>query len=287
MSEERDHNDFDPEPWSTDLGLAQMINALTPSVAALEEMMFPGAQALSDQMGEAQRAFADGLKRVLTPVPPQMDLLPALQKLWRDNLPGNWTELTDDQVQETAAIMIETGISLAWVPRHEVVSEIVAKGGEKAIETLLSMAPLVVADLQSALAKVADDELADAAAAAREALQAFTDGLFRASQTLSAATLTAVIHEALELKALRNAEAAWKRLDPEMAAISRYRTAAILGTLASALKSYGDRPIPRRFNRHATSHSISPRQLTKANALVALLCVSSLLVELQVLADSN
>jgi hypothetical protein len=48
----------------------------------------------------------------------------------------------------------------------------------------------------------------------------------------------------------------------------------------SRYSSVEDEPVPTKYNRHATTHSVSAEQYTELNALAAVMLMTSLLAEI-------
>ena len=118
--------------------------------------------------------------------------------------------------------------------------------------------------------------------AATESLEAYRSGLFRASQTLAAATVSTVIHDYFGQRYARDARRLFRQLlPPEEATVRGFRLRVILAATSRVLEGYdasGRNPRPL-FNRNETVHRVAPPQHSQENSLTALMLAVSLIVE--------
>jgi hypothetical protein len=134
------------------------------------------------------------------------------------------------------------------------------------------------------LAEIEDPKLAYLAECAREAVDAFTGGHQRASQSLSASILTGLLQSVLGYEKLAEARKEFA-VEWDELSLPLLRYGLIVSTIPSCLSQFypGDE-VPSTFNRHAVSHHPSPVQFTRINALAALILVTALLRELDEIA---
>ena len=263
------------------------------------------ANALGSQIAEANKqvfaAFAESLKPKIdvasiigegfnTQVAEMMDALKPtferFQEMWETALPPNWREFEKlDRVNEILAFMEETGWSLAWVPRPEVIEGLLAAAGENArAAALLDREGEVLDDLTACLSEVADLKLAEVKEIAAEAVDSYRGGRRRAAQALATCLFTTLIHVHLEQRTLGGARATFARHDPMHVSIGRFRLVAILRSAGRAIEQFRgepNEPIPTTFNRHASTHRVGVIQYTRLNALTSLMLVVSLARELE------
>jgi hypothetical protein len=237
----------------------------------LQRLAFP-----VEQMAKLQR----DLQRTV------IDAAKQFHEHWTRAMPANWRGLSGTQVGALVELMGRTGLGLAWVPRQEIVVEILDAPNDQARFRILTVRePEVVADLQQALDDVAADQLSELKAAASEAHRAHVDGYHSPAQALAAAALTDLIenHLGSQLSKLRRD---FERVDPMEVAgpLEDLRLLTLLVALAKSVLSRFDREggsVPRTFNRHAALHTVSTDQYTPLNALCGLLLLVSLLRELE------
>lgn len=195
----------------------------------------------------------------------------------------------------------EDGLPLVWVPRTELVDQLLeTKSYQARLQFLTSVADAVLEDCRQELRAVTDPEFSDYREATEEAADALEAGLYRSAQALAANILEASLMEfwgpderyALRKKGDKKGgvimfatlEEALESVtdDPESVDLTR-----VLLHFAAVWHAYGrehNEPLdqgPLRFNRHATSHGIGQSRYSPGNALVAVMLASSHLRTLQ------
>jgi hypothetical protein len=198
--------------------------------------------------------------------------------------PPNWTDFSMDEIKACVEFMDETGYSLVWVPRGEIVRELLATPVDRREQVLVESAAAIMEDLDGALAEIRHTELIELRDHVADSVAAFRDGHPRAAQALATSVLTTAMHVHLGLKRFKDARDEFSKRDPMEVEVTLFKIAAIYKTANRAVETYmgkDDEPIPTIFNRHASTHRVSRIQYTKANAIAALLLVTSLLRELE------
>ncbi len=214
-------------------------------------------------------------------------LLPALQgarTLWRDSMPSNWVELAPDEAISVGELMAETGLSLAWVPRVDIVRAILAADADERADVLLAHEGEVVEDLRTCLADVAAPSLQELRAHLAKAVGAYAAGFPEPAQSHAANVFSTTLEVPLSLS-FSKAREEFARHRPDDVDIRSFRRAAIYQAARKAIARYvvdekGGNP-PSDFNRHASTHHVSYVQFTPANALASVLLATSLLRELE------
>jgi hypothetical protein len=111
---------------------------------------------------------------------------------YRRNLPENLRSI-DSSLLDVLAVVKESGISLVWAPRGELILRLVAATTRAKLEGVLAAErDVVLADLDAAMRAVGTVELAGfkaASAFAEEAIAAAHDGHMTAAQSLPACGL--------------------------------------------------------------------------------------------------
>jgi hypothetical protein len=180
----------------------------------------------------------------------------------------------------------QDGIPLAWVPRSDIVMALVhAEGIEERRAILANREADIIQDCFTCLDDIDALELAEFVANAREAARAFQDQHPKPAQAFATVVLDAALRDlfatpSFSYGGIRHQLAGvW-----DNAPLRHMRSALVLAAIPGALEQFwphrGD-PVPVRFNRHASSHTLHVGQFTRTNALVAIMTITSLLREAQ------
>jgi len=248
--------------------MQQSIDALNRSVLPQLANMTALANQLSAFVAPAREAFIESLAQVNWA---------ALAERVTDLVPQNWSG--DVQYEEAMVIINDEGIPLIWVPRAEVVELLVSsKNGEARRAVLTQQASSIIADVRICLDEAEDvPALAEHVYLVRESASAFEAGFVNAAQALATDVL-----DSLVMAYIGNHAKVHKRIQPisdEVLAGEFVKTASLSPLLQAYQPYWADRgdPMPTRYNRHATVHGGSTIQFTPANAVVALMLVTSFL----------
>lgn len=232
---------------------------------------------------EASRSMARQISQSLANID-----LEAIEAARKGALPQNWWELSESEtsVLDIVEVMRSTGWSLVWVPRAELVHDLVAAVDDDArVQALLGRATDVLYDVRATIEEVDHGRLVDNRVAALKACSAFLDGHFEAAQALAAVGISAIIHECFDMS-FRKAHEAFDDEDPMSRPMRSFRLFLVLERVARCLDQYypaTDDPVPGVFSRHASAHSISPQQFTRLNSLASLLLLAGFLREVDLL----
>jgi hypothetical protein len=256
------------------------IEAVVPKME-LRSLISNKAQAAIDAMnarfGESVREAIDAMGG---------NLRRAVEELWKRTRAPNWPDDIRDP-RELAALIEETGWPLVWLPRADVIREMLAVDELSDRHTvLLARQDDVIEDVLAQVAAVADPVLTRFAPKVSEAADALRAGYACASQALSAAVLSDLLVTAgfpTLSRARKKFPADW-----ETTGITYLRLALIGGVVVDALEQFPpeDDPhyVPETFNRHASTHTVAEVQYTPINALVALMLTAAMARELEELA---
>jgi hypothetical protein len=248
------------------------------SVAALHESLVPRIPDLAQMFNTIN---AEWTREILASA---AELARAARELRERAFPPNWSAFSGEEIDAILKLMDETGWSLVWVPRAEVIRQLLdAEDGDRPA-VLVNSDEEIVADLDAALEAVRHTQLVELRDALSQAVGAYRAGFPGPAQSHAAAVFTTTMHVHLELKNFRAAREEFEMRDPMDVELMLFKLAAIYKTAARAIATYwGDdqEPIPTSFNRHASAHRVSEVQYTKVNALAALLLATSLLRELE------
>jgi hypothetical protein len=248
----------------------------------------PGYEATRQALEQSAR-LAEQIQRAVDPwrgrLPEIMEAAAraarAAHEAWEAAVPGNWRDLAFDEIERVLDVMEESGWALVWTPRAEIVRELIGTESESRDEKLLEREQAVLDDLSEATRALAVSPEAELAAANQEAIGSYLDGRYRASQALATVIFTTLFHRYVSEKFAKG-RMSLEPLDPREATLGNVRRYCVLRSVLVAIDTYfgrDDEPIPTRFNRHASTHRLSPEQYTKLNALAALMLTTSLLSE--------
>jgi hypothetical protein len=214
-------------------------------------------------------------------------LAAGLTEQLRVGAPPNW-QFGDDwpRLSAIADVVEGDGIPLAWVPRGDIVLALVhAEEIEARRGILADLEADVLQDCSSCLDDTDCVELAELVENAREAVGTFEAGYPRAAQALATVVLDAALRRLFADPDFSYGSVRRQLADVwGNAPLREMRSALVLAAIPGALERFwvhrGD-PVPVRFNRHASAHTLHAAQYTRTNALVAIMTITSLLRETQ------
>lgn len=265
---------------------------IAAQVAAFDARYRKAAELIADyntrhrEAVERMAAVSDQINRALAPIasklPEWLEQASGWGEALRERLveayPPNWRDLTFDEVERVVDLMLDHGVSLAWVPREAVVRELLAASDVGARDSVLIAREVdIVEDVEVSLDAVRLPELEAPVDALRESVATFRSGHHRASQALAAVTLGTLIHDTFGEAKFADARRRFEALDPDEVPFDEARTAAVLRCVARSLQNT-DIAGPG-FNRHAAAHRLSADQYTQPNAIASLMLVAAVLCE--------
>lgn len=227
------------------------------------------------------RIVADALENYRPQLEALVRQLPRF--LARSGFP-NWVGLSlPSNLGFIEEVLLNEGIPLAWVPRRETAQLILDAGSPSERRRIIGRRwKSISEDCLTVLDEVDSPRLAEAVQFAREAALSLVSGFPSASQALSASLLDTVLrqHLATDLRG-RVTGMRRPRLDIDD---YPFQEAIVLGAIFGAHGVYdsksGERA-PRVYSRHASAHSVTRRQYSRVNAVLALMNVASFLRLLQ------
>jgi hypothetical protein len=184
-------------PKPTPVGLPKPAPVLSP-----EQI-----QAISAHIAETLPPFTELRERLPRALAPILENPPGWEErigAWTQRVreavlaaqPPNWRRLKLADVETAFSLMVEHGLNIAWVPRGEVVRELLSATDVAARDAvLIARETELIEDVERALDAIELGELAGPVDALREAVAAFRDGHHRAAQALATVTLGTVIHD--------------------------------------------------------------------------------------------
>jgi hypothetical protein len=203
----------------------------------------------------------------------------------RAGAPPNW-QFGDDwpKLTRIGDTVEQDGIPLAWVPRSDIVVALVDAEGIEARRAILAAREAdIIQDCFTCLDDIDAPELAEFVGNASDAARAFQDQHAKPAQALATVVLDATLRLLFANPSFSYGGIRSRLADVWDKAPLRYmRSALVLAAIPGALEQFwpdrGD-PVPVRFNRHASAHTVHAKQFTRTNALVAIMLVTSLLRE--------
>ncbi len=264
--------------------LAQNMRVLEPTLEIMQQQLAKNRQVVESTLGEQLAQNMRVLEPTLEIMQQQLaktfgdslaETLARAAVLRRPINPPNWPD--DVSQSEVRKLIGETGWSLTYVPRAEIISTLLnAETGARG-EVLLAHAEEITADCRACLGGVTQSEVSHLVNALRQALDALDAGFLIPAQATLGPVLSEVINKTWGL----SFAAAAKKLeeDPGLMPMPDFWFWLIASTIPRALGGFhcenGDE-VPDRFNRHAIAHTVDPRQYTKLNTLAGLLLVTGL-----------
>jgi hypothetical protein len=208
---------------------------------------------------------------------------------WAEWLPDNWRGLSMIELRAVADTMERTGWVLAWVPRNEILLDLIEASDRRAANSrLLTHQDDVLDDLKKELGEVTDASLADLCFALQQGVRSYEGGLSFPAQALVAVVLTSVIKHQLDTSNLTGVGEKSQISDSGESPLLTFRRNSLLRAGGTALNSYWPRPgdpVPSLFNPYATARHFDLTHFTQANALAGLVLAVSFLRDLQAVAD--
>jgi hypothetical protein len=198
--------------------------------------------------------------------------------------PPNWEMENDWPRLSAITAVVGHGIPIAWVPRGDIVTALIEAGRAEACQAILAAREAdIITDCDRCLDSIDDPALDELLDMTRKAVRAFRSTHTEAAQALATTILDTTLRRVFAGERFRyeriraDLESAWDR-----APVEELRSTLVLYAIPAALAEFspnrGD-PVPGRFNRHASAHAAGTVQYTRANALLAIMTVTSLLRE--------
>lgn len=232
--------------------------------------LFPAAQRAAEQIAAQQ---ADLLRTVL----------PAIGEVSTWAYPPNLRSVDGVTLETLIQIMLDEGFPLYAVPRAEVVEALISADGSSGRREVLGRRwKTVVADCRAVVEGSASEATAAFVPPMRRALDALDGGHAHAAQSLAASLIDALTTDVLGDK---QQSAEYKPHPRGTRTTDAYMELGVRKFLAFApvWQAYqrfdpdtAD-SVPRTFSRHATAHTVSPRQYNRRNAVQAAMIACGML----------
>jgi hypothetical protein len=127
--------------------LHRQTEAMQRSLAAA---VAPAVEQWSLQLPKISTTFVEQLRPILE----------QWKRAWEEALPPNWEGFEPEDISSVVQLIEKTGYCLVWIPRAEILREIMGAGDGEATRILLAHRDEVLDDASALLAEVEDDDLA-------------------------------------------------------------------------------------------------------------------------------
>jgi hypothetical protein len=198
-------------------------------------------------------------------------------------LPENWHDFLDRaDLPDLLDLTVEHGVAVVWVPRSEIVLELLSANGDvERDQVLVAHEHEILDDVQSVMEDITHPLLADPARATLEAVSTVRDGHHMAAQTLVASAVTHMVNVILGHPSSGKAQRTIRNTDPEDVGLMILRRTMLLHGLANAIERTDDARVG--FNRNVTAgHRDLFKHCSPANFLRGLLLLAGLIKDLDV-----
>ncbi|MCE0764925.1 hypothetical protein LWC35_18740 [Pseudonocardia kujensis] len=204
----------------------------------------------------------------------------------RAGCPPNWQDLEDDVDLWDLIEIAEDGLPTAWVPRKEVLKDLLAAADDTARrQVFCDRRDEILEDCRTALKEVTSAELAEYVDMLDEALTVAEAGHLAAAQAFAASIFDTVIRREIKPQKLNGYYGKVKeeiQARHENANMSELRWGVVFIPAVDVLEKFdapkGD-PVPEKFNRHASAHAVGKVQYTETNTVIALARSTSMVRE--------
>jgi hypothetical protein len=194
--------------------------------------------------------------------------------------PRNWPSQFEQYLPELLTMLNDEGIPVAWVPRWELLEQLINVGSPNGRSELLVDCRLdIVDDCVDLLAGIETDALRPMMPAVGELLEACRAGFWKVA-ALAAVPLVHSVVESLDWATARQQV----RKHHIMKSTVTLRDLMEQATRAPLVLFYDDwnprsgQPRPTHLSRHVMSHRFGPEQVTDRNCVVAVMLLTSLFV---------
>jgi hypothetical protein len=177
--------------------------------------------------------------------------------------------------------MLDPGLCLAWVPRTEILREILEDEDDDARTAVLKRRSAdIVVDVEEILDEVTLPELATIVDYAVKAIAAYNGGHTEAALALAAATLSSIVHDFMEEKNFEPVREIFAGVDPHNDVdIQKFAFHMVGKIWVKAYQRFEGNADPG-FNRNRTLHLVG-EHYSEANLIAVLMLLAGLCRELE------
>lgn len=200
---------------------------------------------------------------------------------YRESRPPNWP--SGIKIDRVIGVIQDEGLPLVWVPRAEIVSEVLAAPNRSArVGVLLDHIDELIEDCREVLDEISHVSLTGQLPLARKALEALEAGHAEAAQALAVVVTETAVARGISGKYqdVKNQVL----FDPEFVHYTQLRLRAALAPIGPFYTQWyasSGTPAPEGLSRHVAVHQADMDHYTPGNAVVAVLLATSVLRALQ------
>jgi hypothetical protein len=210
--------------------------------------------------------------------------LARFNKDWIERLkrsyPANWRDLTRQEIDAAVELMLDPGLSLAWVPRTEILRELLAAESDKGRASVLEARSAdIVTDVERVFDEVTLPQLAMTIDYAKKAVAAHKDGHSEAALALAAATLSNIVHDYMGETNFGPIRETFADVDPENDVGMEDFALYLVGKVWVKVNVRFEGNEDPGFNRNRTLHLIGAHY-SRANLIAVLMLLAGLCREL-------
>jgi hypothetical protein len=212
------------------------------------------------------------------------DQLARINRDWierlKESYPPNWRELDRDELDSAVELMLDDGPSLAWVPRLEILREILAAHDEAArAKALLVRSVEILEDIESVLGEVVSPDLAPVVQAASEAIGAHRDGYTKPGLALASVLVSDIAHNYFGYRGFGPVRTEFRDVDTREVDIREYSYQVLGKVWVRFFDRFEGKP-DVGFNRNRTLHTLGSHY-SEVRLLEVLMFLAGLCRELQ------
>ncbi|SLH76897.1 hypothetical protein [Mycobacteroides abscessus] len=207
---------------------------------------------------------------------------PTLERLKRGFYPPNLRAIEDLEFGDVERVVMDEGIALYGVPRTAIAKALInADSAAKRRDIIGRRWSEVSADCRKAVEGLTSDAFAPYAPFAVAALDAFDNSHTEPAQALTGSLIDSLLTRCFGEERKNYVPDKHGRRTTEAYDQFTVRQFIVFAPMWRAYQRYsvpdGDQ-VPSTFSRHATAHTVSPRQFNRRNAVQGLLFATSLLL---------
>lgn len=191
-------------------GWDEMARQLARQLEPMRAQM-SGWAAATEQMRSQLEAHQ---KRMLQWAPALEEIGRRVAESWAEAMPPNWEGYETEQVSAAIERVDHTGYCLVWLPRAEVLQEVMTAAESDTTAILIRHGSEVLDDADALLAEVDESERVPECGAAGAAIHALREGHVWSAQALASSVFTSIVHRSFEKASIRQ-RVAWRRLIPK------------------------------------------------------------------------
>jgi hypothetical protein len=202
-----------------------------------------------------------------------------------DKVPPNWPDGAD--FDRAFDVIQQDGIPLVWVPRADIVADLLAVADrDSRIKVLLDRSTDVVQDCRKVIGDVVHEDLLSQLPMASSAVEAYVAGFHAPAQALAVAVVETVATRTIGKYEQARTFAKIDNYNDLTLAELRIR-AALAPIRLFYVPWYPDSgaPMPEALSRHVSIHQADPAHYTTGNATVAIMLLASVLRGVQEMLD--